>query len=292
MPKEKSHTAKSDESSGEDTIAMSAYAPQMQHAPLAQRAIEGLTVIGEAVRRVQPETAEFLIEITSTAPTAAHALREVHARVAQVAQAAASVGVQQSDLHSISLNVNNAWTQLGQNWNNLAPVYSAISQPLPAYAGVPSALSAAFAGSVPQQPLSQGAGFMPFAQGAGMQPDLQFGQWTAKNALRVTVREAGRVGDVIDSMVRAGATILGAFTFRPSDEAHARRSALESAAKDARAKAEALAAASGKQIGDPIAVSEDVASSNGLYAGQRAGIPNVTGELEYYARVSATFRLQ
>ena len=63
-------------------------------------------------------------------------------------------------------------------------------------------------------------------------------------------------------------------------------------------KAEALASASGKQVGDPIGISEDIVASNGAFSALRAvmppgfgpAAPPVIGELEYYARVSANFR--
>jgi uncharacterized protein YggE len=117
--------------------------------------------------------------------------------------------------------------------------------------------------------------------------------------LRVNVRDPGRVGDAADAAARAGATILGAFRLRPADEANARRASLEAAGKDARMKAEVLAAACGKQVGDAVSVSEDIVASNGTYMALRAnlpfafgaGAPDVIGELEYYARVSVNFRL-
>jgi len=104
----------------------------------------------------------------------------------------------------------------------------------------------------------------------------------------------------MDAATRAGAIISGVFQFKASDEATARRATLEAAGKDARVKAETLAAAAGKQIGDPISISEELIASNGVYAAFRAampfafgaGSPHVTGELEYYARVSASYRLQ
>ena len=85
-----------------------------------------------------------------------------------------------------------------------------------------------------------------------------------------------------------------------SDEASARRHALEAAEKDARSKAEALAVSTGKQVDDAVAIAEDIVASNGVYAALRsvvpfafgAGTPEVAGELEYYARVSACFRLK
>jgi len=233
--------------------------------------IEGVSVTGEAVRRVAPESAEFLIEITASAATAAQALRDNHAKTAQITQAIGPLGVQPGDVHSISLNLNN--------------LYAPMMQALPAY------------GAMPQ--IAQGS--MPtYGSAFPAQTDLQFGSYQARNTMRVNVREATRVGEIVDAVARAGATIVGAFVFRASDEALARKNALEAAGKDARARAEVLATASGKQLGDPVALTEEVTASNGAYMALRsampfafgAGAPQVVGELEYYARVSATFRLQ
>jgi uncharacterized protein YggE len=224
-----------------------------------QRPIEGVAVTGEAVRTIPPENAEFLLEITASAPTAAQALRENHMKSTQIAQAVAAFGVQPSNLQTVTLNVFN--------------LYSQGMPALPAYNTLPQ---------------------------LGIQPDVQFGSYQARKTLRVIVREPARVGEIADAATAAGANVIGAFSFKAADETAARRAALEAAAKDARAKAEALATAAGKQLGDPVAVSEDVVLSNGAYAALRAaapfafaaGGPQVTGELEYYARVSARFRFQ
>jgi hypothetical protein len=56
----------------------------------------------------------------------------------------------------------------------------------------------------------------------------------------------------------------------------------------------------GKQVDDAVAISEDIVASNGVYAALRSavpfafgpGAPQLAGELEYYARVSASFRLK
>jgi uncharacterized protein YggE len=253
-----------------DTTVMPAYGlrgptqtPQMQ--------TEGVTVTGEAVRRVPPENAEFFIEITTGGPTAAQALRDNHAKTTQVAQAVGPLGVPAADVQTISLNVYN--------------LYAPMMQALPAYGAMPQ---------ITQGPLSSYGG--AYAGSA----DLQFGSYQCKNTIRVNVREPGRVGDIVDAVARAGATIVGSFSFRASDEANARRSALEAAGKDARARAESLATAAGRQLGDPVTITEEITASNGAYMALRAtmpfafgaGAPRVVGELEYYARVFATFRLQ
>ena len=224
--------------------------------------MEGVTVMGEAVRRVSSETAEFLIEVASTAPNAAQALRENQARTQQITQAIAPAGVHPADVETISLKVQN--------------IYAPVAQQLPPY------------GTLPQ-----------LGYGPGLQPEAQFASFVASKILRINVREAGRVGDAADAAAKAGATILGAFRLRATDEPAARRAALEAAGKDARMKAEVLAAAAGRQIGDPIAISEDIVASNGMYSALRAtlpfafgaGAPDQIGELEYYARVSVNFRL-
>jgi uncharacterized protein len=231
--------------------------------------------MGEAVRRVAPECAEFLIEISTSAPTAAQALRDNYSRTAQVAEAVGPLGVQRTDIQTISLNVYNLYSSLLQGLPQAM-------QPLPLYGGM-------------TQQAGQG-GY--YGTATAIQPDVQFGSYHARNTLRVTVRDAGRAGDVVDATAKAGAVILGAFSFRVGDEAGARRAALEAAGKDAKAKAESLAAAAGKKVGEPLAVTEDFVATNGTFAALRsampfafgAGAPSSAGELEFYARVSASFR--
>src|SRR5215471_19918500 len=62
---------------------------------------EGIAVVGEALRRVQPESAELVIEITTAAPGAAQALREHQTRTTQIAQAVAPFGVQRGDIQTV-----------------------------------------------------------------------------------------------------------------------------------------------------------------------------------------------
>jgi uncharacterized protein len=230
---------------------------------------EGIAVIGEAVRRSAPESAEFLIEITAGSHTASQALRDHQTKTTQITQAVSTLGVQRADLQTVSLNVFN--------------VYAPAAQALPY--------------GVPQIP----AGSIPgFATPATLQPDMQFGIYQARSLVRVNVREAARAGEIADVIVKAGAAVAGGLAYHAADEAGARKSALEAAGKDARAKAEILATTAGKQLGDPVAITEDIVASNGVYSALRAQIPWAfgpdtpasAGELEYYARVTASFRFQ
>jgi len=241
-----------------------------------------VAVVGEAVRRVPPERAEILIEVTVTSASVAEALRDHTAKFQQLAAAAGSMGIQSSDLQPVSMNVYNLYS----------PGLAAL--PLSSY------------GAMPQ--IGQ-AGLNPFGGGAaGSQPgaytpqtEVQFGSYQVRCLIRVVVRELGRVGEVVQTAIRAGAVPVGPLSFRASDESVARRAVLEAAGADAKLKAETLARSLGKNIGDAITVTEDVLVTNGAYGGLRAtmpgvfgsgAVPAVIGELEYYARVSANFRLQ
>jgi uncharacterized protein YggE len=247
-------------------------------------------VVGEAVRRVSPESAEFLIEITANSATVTQALRDHNAKRQQITQAVGPLGVQPSDVQTISLNAYN--------------LYSPMMPALPGYGGMAQLGSpnmSAFGGAIGS---SYGAGM---GAQSGLQPgalnlqtDVQFGSYQVRSLVRVTAREPGRVGEIVDAATRAGAVVAGSFSFRAADEPGARRAALEAAGKDARAKAETLAQATGKQLGDAVAVTEDIVIANGAFAALRSAIPAfgassapaVIGELEYYARVSASFKLQ
>ena len=209
---------------------------------------EGITVIGEAVRRVAPEQAEFLIEISATAPTASQALRDNQAKTVQVTQAVSALGVQPADIQTISLNV--------------------MSLDPPVMPALPAR-----------------------CRRSGRRKDSWLDQ--TKHTLRVGVREAARVGEIVDTAARAGAGAVSPFCFKAPDEGNARKRP-RSGGEDARAKAEALAGAAGRKIGEAISISEDIVASNGTFAVLRsafplafgAGAPRVAGELEYYARVS------
>ena len=232
------------------------------------QAFEGIAVVGEAVRRVAPDSAEFLIEVIASGHSVSQSMANHQNLTAQIAQAISGSGVHRADLQTVSMNVANIYAPA------LAPAYGA-AQIAP-------------------------GGFAGFATQSPLQPDVQFGAYQTRSILRISVREAARAGEIVDASVKAGATLLGGLSYGAADEAGARKSALEAAGKDARSKAETLAAATGKQVGDPLAIAEEIIASNGVYSAMRAQMPwafgpntpVVAGELEYYARVTASFRFQ
>ena len=248
---------------------MPANAYRAQFQPATQPT-EGIAVVGEAVRRVAPESAQFLIEISAAGATGSQAMANYEAKTAQISQAVSTLGIQHSDLQTVSLNVVN--------------VYAPLIQHLP-YA-------------VPQ--IGQG-GMSAFATTpTSFQPDVQFGTFQTRGVMRVNLREASRAAEVADALLKAGATLASGLSYHAADDAGARKSTLEAAGKDARAKAETLAATAGKKLGEPLAISEDIVASNGIYSALRTQMPwafgpdtpTTAGELEYYARVTASYRFQ
>jgi uncharacterized protein len=245
-----------------------------------QPAAEGIAVFGEAVRRAAPDRAEFLVEVTAGGATGSQAMQNHQTKTEQMAQAVSPLGVQRTDLQTVSLNVISAFAPMTQPM-----LMQPIMQGLPPFAA-PN--------------LGQGA-FNAFSAPQALQPEVHFGTYQARSLLRVNVREAGRAAEIVDSLVKAGGTLASGLSYHGADEAGTRRSALEAAGKEARMKAETLAATAGKKLGGPVAISEDVTVSNGAYSALRAQMPwafgqvpqpAVGGELEFYARVTASFRFE
>lgn len=72
--------------------------------------------------------------------------------------------------------------------------------------------------------------------------------YTASNTMRVRVRNVAIVGDVVDAVLVNGANTIHSLDFSIRDTDALRKRALESAVKDARSKADAIAHALGKSI--------------------------------------------
>lgn len=93
--------------------------------------------------------------------------------------------------------------------------------------------------------------------------------YTASNIIRVKVRNVALVGDVADAVLANGANTIHSLEFSIRDTDALRKRALESAVKDARNKADAIAHALGKAIVGVHHVSENTGmfqprQSNGM----------------------------
>ena len=80
--------------------------------------------------------------------------------------------------------------------------------------------------------------------------------YTINNSLTITTGEMDRIGEFIDAAFSAGANTMDSISFTATDSSAASLKALELAVQDARAKAETIAAASGKTLGEVIEIRE------------------------------------
>ena len=127
-------------------------------------------------------------------------------------------------------------------------------------------------------------------QQPGTEPKLL--GYSVSNQVNVTIREIGKVGDVLDRVVAAGATEVGNVSFLVSDASKALDQAREAAIADARRKAEVYAKASGVRLGPIEWIAED--TGNGppapmMTRAAAAPVPIASGEDTLRVRVSVGF---
>jgi uncharacterized protein len=116
--------------------------------------------------------------------------------------------------------------------------------------------------------------------------------YSVSNQVNVTIREIGKVGDVLDRVVAAGATDAGNVSFLVSDASKALDQAREAAIADARRKAEVYAKASGVQLGRVEWITEDSGSGPSvptMARAEAAPVPIASGENTLRVRVTVGF---
>ena len=123
------------------------------------------------------------------------------------------------------------------------------------------------------------------------------------NTIRVKVRNLGQVGNVIDTVVNAGANNISNVSFGLTNETEAalRTAALKDASENARIKAQSIASGLGIGVGQVYSASESSNYSAPSYArnyamaedsGAAAPTPITPGDIEFSATVSVQFEIQ
>jgi uncharacterized protein YggE len=116
--------------------------------------------------------------------------------------------------------------------------------------------------------------------------------YTATNTVTANVRKLADAGAVIDAAVGAGSNQVYGPNLLSSDQDAAYRNALKAAVAEARAKAETLASAAGRTLGQITAISEGGAPPQPLPAAGRAqdsAVQIEPGTQRIEATVSVTF---
>ncbi len=137
--------------------------------------------------------------------------------------------------------------------------------------------------------------------GPGRPGEQKLVGYRASNMVEATVDSIARVGAVIDAAIAAGANRAQGIRFQLKDPEGARREALRVAVANARRDAEALAEASGQQLGELLQLSSSMqvtpppvpmfAARAQLESVAPAPTPVEPGQMEITASVSAVYRL-
>ncbi|NTW28857.1 MAG: SIMPL domain-containing protein [Coriobacteriia bacterium] len=121
--------------------------------------------------------------------------------------------------------------------------------------------------------------------------------YQASVQVRAKIRDIKTVGTVITAANKAGANEIGGPSFTLADDSNVRNEALTLAIADARKRADAMAKAVGKSLGETISVSESgvsvpiyTKSASADLAG--ATVPIEPGQLNVTASVTVVFELK
>ena len=123
--------------------------------------------------------------------------------------------------------------------------------------------------------------------------------YRASNTVQVEVDDLKKVGDVIDAGMKAGANRIEGVSFDLKDDTAARENAIREAIKEARAKAQTMAAALNVKLGTVHQVQEggvhlvrpQMMAYDRAVAGAAAATPVQPGQVHVQASVSVTYRL-
>jgi len=124
------------------------------------------------------------------------------------------------------------------------------------------------------------------------QTEPKLSGYSVSNQVNVTIREIGKVGDVLERVIAAGATDVGNVSFLVSDASKALDQAREAAIADARRKAEVYAKASGVRLGRVEWITEDTGGGPPVPTTTRAAaapVPIASGEDTLRVRVTVGF---
>jgi uncharacterized protein YggE len=138
------------------------------------------------------------------------------------------------------------------------------------------------------------------------QYDQQTGATTGRtyqvaNTVTVTIRDLTKLEDVITASVNAGANTVSGLSFGIADQTKLEDQAREAAVKDARQRADKLAAALGVSVGDPVVVVEVNGSvvqpmpmlrmAANTAGAQAASMPVSQGQLDVTVNVQISFAI-
>jgi len=125
--------------------------------------------------------------------------------------------------------------------------------------------------------------------------------YAVDNTVYVTLRDLDKLGDLLDTIVQAGANTVNSIQFDVADKDAALKDARAAAVKDATAKAQELAEAAGIQLGELQSVSFldnqsypmfDGKGGGGGAASEAAAVPIQPGQLTFNVTVNMSYEIK
>jgi len=125
--------------------------------------------------------------------------------------------------------------------------------------------------------------------------------YSVDNTVYVTVRDLSKLGDLLDTVVSAGANTVNSIQFDVADRDSALKQARADALKDAKSKADELAAVAGVSVGEIQTISFLDSQPYPLYDGRGGGggggeaasaVPIAPGQLTFVVTVNVTYEIK
>lgn len=124
--------------------------------------------------------------------------------------------------------------------------------------------------------------------------------YSVDNTVYVTIRDLNRLGDLLDTIVKAGANTVNSIQFDVADKDAALKDARAEAVKDAATKAQELAGAANVELGDLQAINFSSTPNYPVFDGRGGGggaaeaaaVPIQPGQLTFTVTVNVTYTIK
>jgi uncharacterized protein YggE len=131
----------------------------------------------------------------------------------------------------------------------------------------------------------------------GKTPTASALTYRVSNQVNVTVRDVSKLGDVLDTVVSAGANNVYGVSFSVADPSSLQGDARAKAMADAKVRAESLASLAGVGLGDVVSISEVVNSVTPMYRAEAVasgvgGTPIQPGTLDVSMSVQVSYAIR
>jgi uncharacterized protein len=202
---------------------------------------QGIAVTGYGEAAGPPSIARVNVGVETRAVDAATAIAEANTRMRAVIAALGKAGIAAADLQTSNLSLNFERTS-----QEMPP-----APPLPLPAPMPPGKSGATGG--------RGVEAAP-AKPEQVPHSLPEGFYRASNTVSVTIRDLGRIGEVLGAATTAGADQMYGIEFKIEDPSALETRAREKAVADAKDRASRLAALNGVKLGRALSIVENPGS--------------------------------